>query len=81
MRSILELWLEARNGDPLIYDATYGGLVTEKGLYDHDADFGNGYYNDHHFHYGYLLHAAAVAVKFDAGFAAKHRKGALRAVV
>ena len=41
MRSILELWLEARNGDPLMYDATYGGLVTEKGLYDHDADFGN----------------------------------------
>ena len=27
--------------------------MTEKGLYDHDADFGNGYYNDHHFHYGY----------------------------
>ncbi len=74
MRSILELWLEARNGDPLVYDATYGGIVTEKGLYDHDADFGNGYYNDHHFHYGYLLHAAAVAVKNDAGFAAKHRR-------
>ena len=33
-----------------------------------------GYYNDHHFHYGYLLHAAAVAVKTDAGFAAKHRR-------
>ena len=32
MRSILELWLEARNGDPFVYDATYGGLVTEKGV-------------------------------------------------
>ena len=42
MRSILELWLEGANGDPLIYDATYGGLCTKKGLYDHDADFGNG---------------------------------------
>mmetsp|Transcript_8074 Transcript_8074/g.28313 ORF Transcript_8074/g.28313 Transcript_8074/m.28313 type:complete len:370 (+) Transcript_8074:1711-2820(+) len=73
MRSILELWLTAQNADPLVYDATYGGLVTEKGLYDHDADFGSGYYNDHHFHYGYMLYAAAVAVKFDAGFASKYR--------
>ena len=81
MRSILELWLEARNGDPLVYDATYGGLVTEKGLYDHDADFGNGYYNDHHFHYGYLLHAAAVAVKTDARLRREAPAGALRAVV
>ena len=29
----------------------YGGLVTRRGLYDHDADFGNGYYNDHHQHH------------------------------
>jgi len=29
------------------------------------ADFGNGYYNDHHFHYGYHVYAAAVAAKHD----------------
>jgi len=73
MRAILELWLTGENGDPLVYDSTYGGLCTRRGLYDHDADFGNGWYNDHHFHYGYLLYAAAVAVKNDAGFAAEHR--------
>ena len=33
--------------------------MTENGLDDHDADFGNGWYNDHHFHYGYFIYAAA----------------------
>ena len=28
-------------------------------------DFGNGFYNDHHFHYGYHIYAAAVVTKFD----------------
>jgi len=32
-------------------------------LADPGRDFGNSYYNDHHFHYGYHLYAAAVAVK------------------
>lgn len=73
LRAILDLWLEGKNADPLVYDATYGGLVTTKGLYDHDADFGSGYYNDHHFHYGYMLYAAAVAAKLDAGFVSKYR--------
>ncbi|KAJ8603808.1 hypothetical protein CTAYLR_000226 [Chrysophaeum taylorii] len=47
----------------LVYDTTYGGVCTRAGLDDSRADFGNGYYNDHHFHYGYLAYAAAVALK------------------
>lgn len=27
------------------------------------VDFGNGYYNDHHFHYGYFLTVAAIIAK------------------
>ncbi|CAK0813428.1 unnamed protein product, partial [Prorocentrum cordatum] len=27
-------------------------------------NFGNGYYNDHHFHYGYFVYSAAVAAKY-----------------
>ena len=27
---------------------------------------------DHHFHYGYIVYAAAVVAKFDAAWAAKH---------
>mmetsp|Transcript_19302 Transcript_19302/g.47724 ORF Transcript_19302/g.47724 Transcript_19302/m.47724 type:complete len:898 (+) Transcript_19302:60-2753(+) len=34
-------------------------------LTDVNIDFGNGYYNDHHFHYGYHVYAAAVVAKYD----------------
>ena len=34
-------------------------------LTDVNEDFGNGFYNDHHFHYGYNIYAAAVAAKLD----------------
>lgn len=34
-------------------------------LVDVNEDFGNGYYNDHHFHYGYHVYAAATVAKFD----------------
>eukprot|EP00586_Coscinodiscus_wailesii_P005383 CAMPEP_0172487124 /NCGR_PEP_ID=MMETSP1066-20121228/16032_1 /TAXON_ID=671091 /ORGANISM="Coscinodiscus wailesii, Strain CCMP2513" /LENGTH=1237 /DNA_ID=CAMNT_0013253525 /DNA_START=99 /DNA_END=3809 /DNA_ORIENTATION=- len=32
---------------------------------DPGLDFGNGFYNDHHFHYGYHIYASAVAAHFD----------------
>eukprot|EP00934_Nitzschia_sp_Nitz4_P006048 Nitzschia sp. Nitz4//scaffold26_size159584//134560//137421//NITZ4_002516-RA/size159584-processed-gene-0.87-mRNA-1//-1//CDS//3329545157//6038//frame0 len=34
-------------------------------LSDVNVDFGNGYYNDHHYHYGYHVYAAAVVAKMD----------------
>jgi len=34
------------------------------GAFAAGMDFGNGYYNDHHFHYGYILYAAAVVAKY-----------------
>jgi endo-1,3(4)-beta-glucanase len=34
--------------------------LTEPGM-----DFGNGFYDDHHFHYGYHIYASAVLAKFD----------------
>ncbi len=37
------------------------------------VDFGNGYYNDHHFHYGYFLTVAAVIAKYDANWLSQHR--------
>ncbi|EEB05645.1 endo-1,3-beta-glucanase Eng1 [Schizosaccharomyces japonicus yFS275] len=46
---------------PLIYDETWKGVVSKAGLSGSSlSDFGNTYYNDHHFHYGYFVHAAAV---------------------
>ena len=33
------------------------------GINDPGANFGMGYYNDHHFHFGYFVYAAAVLAK------------------
>ena len=35
-------------------------------LEDPGMNFGHGFYNDHHFHHGYLIYGAAVVAKFDA---------------
>jgi hypothetical protein len=41
--------------------------VTDPGL-----NFGNGFYNDHHFHYGYHLAAAATVAHFDPAWGRAH---------
>jgi len=46
--------------------ATWRGIATQNGWSDMGADFGSGRFNDHHFHYGYWLYAAAVAGRDDA---------------
>ncbi|KAF7359182.1 Glycoside hydrolase family 81 protein [Mycena sanguinolenta] len=52
------------------YETAWGGVVDGAGASDSNIDFGNGYYNDHHFHYGYFLHGAAViANNFVTNFA------------
>ncbi|KAK9451563.1 endo-1,3(4)-beta-glucanase [Limtongia smithiae] len=52
---------------PLVYDTTYKGLVSSGSYVTGSAleDFGNTYYNDHHFHYGYFVHAAAIIGYID----------------
>ena len=54
----LHPWLNATNSDPLRYDETWGGVITTSG-----GSFDQGVYNDHHFHYGYFLYAAAAMAK------------------
>lgn len=52
---------------PLVYDSAWKGVVSS-GTYttgDAGQDFGNTYYNDHHFHYGYFIHAAAIIAYLD----------------
>jgi Glycosyl hydrolase family 81 C-terminal domain len=55
LRSALYSLLSSNVSDSLVYDANLGGIVTMNGLLDSNADFGNGRYNDHHFHYGYIV--------------------------
>jgi endo-1,3(4)-beta-glucanase len=52
---------------PLVYDTEWGGVVSISTYQDGNSgdDFGNTYYNDHHFHYGYFLYAAAVIGYLD----------------
>lgn len=52
---------------PLVYDAVWKGVVSS-GTYQYGnpgLDFGNSYYNDHHFHYGYFVWAASVIGYLD----------------
>jgi endo-1,3(4)-beta-glucanase len=48
------------------YDPSYHGVVGLKSSYGSDS------FNDHHFHYGYFIYAAAVLSKYDSGFSKKH---------
>ncbi|KAI4240430.1 MAG: hypothetical protein L6R40_005141 [Gallowayella cf. fulva] len=52
---------------PLVYDTAWKGLVSSGSYVTGDAgqDFGNTYYNDHHFHYAYFIHAAAIIAYLD----------------
>jgi len=47
--------------------AAWGGVVSTASYVtgDSGADFGNTYYNDHHFHYGYFIYTAAVIGTLD----------------
>lgn len=56
---------------PLYYDDTWKGLVSNAGFTDPGADFGNTFYNDHHFHFGYFVYAAAVMGYVDPGWIAE----------
>ncbi|KAG6853670.1 hypothetical protein C0991_002469 [Blastosporella zonata] len=47
------------------YETGWGGIINRAGYNNVWVDYGNGYYNDHHFHYGYFLAAGAVIVKHD----------------
>lgn len=49
---------------PLVYDTVYKGIITSEAIHKHDmnVDFGNAVYNDHHYHYGYAVTAAAIVL-------------------
>jgi endo-1,3(4)-beta-glucanase len=61
------------DGAPLghYYDQDWGGIPSRQGYYDDGcftADFGNACYNDHHYHYGYFVVAAAILVKLKPSY-------------
>lgn len=52
---------------PLLYESAWGGIVSSASYVtgQSGADFGNSYYNDHHFHYGYFIYTAAIIGHLD----------------
>jgi endo-1,3(4)-beta-glucanase len=52
---------------PLVYESAWGGVVSSAAYVTGNAgdDFGNSYYNDHHFHWSYFVHAAAIIGYLD----------------
>ncbi|KAE9009550.1 hypothetical protein PR003_g15982 [Phytophthora rubi] len=75
-------WMLGQNGDHFVYDRSWGGLCSLNGLKGvfWMTDFGNGWYNDHHFHYGYFLYAVAVVGKFRPNFAETHKTAVMSIV-
>ena len=47
---------------PLVYDEVYRGIISSQYYKTGNdiPDFGNAYYNDHHYHYGYWLVSGAI---------------------
>lgn len=65
VKDAFNTFVQNKQQTPLFYDQSWKGLVSQNGREDAMADFGNTYYNDHHFHYGYFIHSAAIIAKCD----------------
>lgn len=67
LKSAFDVFIQNRQEFPLYYDTDWKGLVSSASYVTGDSgvDFGNSYYNDHHFHYGYFIHAAAIIGHLD----------------
>lgn len=68
LQKTYSLFTTGKNKNKIVYEYGWRGVVTDA-VYktgNPAADFGGGYYNDHHFHYSYFIHAAAVIAFLDA---------------
>lgn len=61
----IEIFSHNKQKFPLVYDVSWKGLISSA---EPGADFGNSNYNDHHFHYGYHIHAVALTALVDKEF-------------
>ncbi|KAL8831210.1 MAG: hypothetical protein Q9191_000991 [Dirinaria sp. TL-2023a] len=52
---------------PLVYESQWGGVVSSASYVTGNSgdDFGNTYYNDHHFHWSYFVYAASIIGYLD----------------
>ncbi|MFI9817886.1 glycosyl hydrolase [Saccharothrix variisporea] len=75
VRDRLTDWLTASDGETerhFAYDPTWGTLIGYRASYGSDQEL-----NDHHFHYGYYVLAAAVLAQHDPAWASDSRYGGM----
>lgn len=81
LRASVEIWINGTGQVPFVYDSAWGGVASCGCLFSEGEclnkfpdcpgfgnpglNFGNAYYNDMHFHYGYHIFGAAVVAHFD----------------
>ncbi|QPG74856.1 hypothetical protein FOA43_002192 [Brettanomyces nanus] len=67
MKTAIERFSNNKQTYPLCYETNWKGICSTGGMADGDTslDYGNAFYNDHHFHYGYHIHAAALTAVVD----------------
>ncbi|KAG2772460.1 hypothetical protein PC129_g21040 [Phytophthora cactorum] len=67
LEKLIEPVLNNSLSPPLMYDTLYRGIISSSifktgSIY---TEFGNGMYNDHHYHYGYFVTASAMLKHLD----------------
>lgn len=66
IKASFAIFINNKQQNPLMYDTKLKGITSTAAQNgDTGADFGSPLYNDHHFHYGYFVHAAAVVAYID----------------
>ena len=60
---------------PLVYESQWGGVVSTASYVTGNSgdDFGNTYYNDHHFHWSYFVYSASIIAYLDPAWLPAHQ--------
>lgn len=75
LKSAFAVFTNNQQQYPVFYDTDWKGIVSSAtyATGDPGVDFGNSFYNDHHFHYGYFIHAAAIIGYLDPSWLAANK--------
>ncbi|MFF2568900.1 glycosyl hydrolase [Streptomyces sp. NPDC058084] len=72
MKGRLQDWLTAGGANEFSYDPAWKTLIGYPASYGSDTEL-----NDHHFHYGYYVYAAAIIAQYDPAWAADSAWGGM----
>ncbi|PKS11474.1 hypothetical protein jhhlp_003238 [Lomentospora prolificans] len=75
LKQAFATFVENRQQYPLVYERAWGGLVSSATYTtgNNGLDFGNTYYNDHHFHWGYFVLTGAIIGHLDPEWAQQNK--------